>query len=286
MNKTTKHIAIIGYGFVGKAVAFGFPQSNIVKHSIIDPAVFGNHVSDLKGKHIDASFVCVPTPMDTDGSVNSSILEEIVQYLLDNVSGLIVIKSTVIPSVLSKFDDDRVVYNPEFLTERNAEQDFVNPEMHIFGGEKSNTSKLHELYQNYSICNPCPSFHMTREEASFVKYGINCFLASKVSWFNQYFDTITSFSNNVDYDTIIRAMTADPRIGSSHMKVPGFDGKRGFGLGCFPKDTMAMLSFAKDNGQDLSILKEVILTNIKYRSQYELDDREKEQNVQYNKELI
>ena len=70
----------------------------------------------------------------------------------------------------------------------------------------------------------------------------------------------------------------DSRIGSSHTKVPGFDGKQGYGGACFPKDTLAITKYTNK----LTLLEKAIIINNDYRLQYELDDREKEQNVKYN----
>ena len=119
---------------------------------------------------------------------------------------------------------------------------------------------------------------MSAAEASFVKYGINSFLATKMIWFNQYKDLIDTFG--CDYDTIINAIGCDPRIGYSHIFVPGRDGKKGFGGACFPKDTSALTKF---DTMFLSVLKLVVTENKKYRSVYELDDREKEQNITFKK---
>ena len=106
MNKL--NIAIIGYGFVGKAVSAGFDNEKCNQY-IIDPKN-GSSIQDLIGKDIDISFVCVPTPMSDDGSINSSIVEECIDFLVKNVSGLIVLKSTVIPSIIQKLTtNDRII---------------------------------------------------------------------------------------------------------------------------------------------------------------------------------
>jgi UDPglucose 6-dehydrogenase len=168
------------------------------------------------------------------------------------------------------------VYNPEFLTEKAANEDFVNPPMQIYGGYKAKCEMLHSFYKAHSSCKEAPVHIMSAVEASLVKYGINSFLASKVLWFNQYYDTISKCNGN--YSTILDAMLTDPRIGKSHTAVPGFDGKRGFGGACFPKDTAALLNF----DPSLTVLREVIAVNNAYRSAYEKDDREKEQNINYN----
>ena len=272
-------LAIIGHGFVGKAVDYGFSDPRVEKF-IVDPQYEnGLKIQDLVDKDIDICFVCVPTPMHTNGAVDASIVKDTVSYLKENVTGLIVIKSTIPPDITEHLTinrlNNRVIYNPEFLTEKNANEDFVNPKMHILGGDRPFTEKLEHYYEEYSLCKPCPVYHMSASDASFVKYGINCFLASKVLWFNQFFDVVKNFGGN--FTKIINAISTDPRIGSSHTRVPGFDGKRGYGGACFPKDTAAFSHFA----QDFTVLDKVIEENNNYRRGYEKDDREKEQNVNY-----
>ena len=276
-RQNTKSIAVVGHGYVGKAVEHGFNTSHVDLH-LIDPYLYGNSVGELQGKvRIDCAFVCVPTPFGADGSIDSSIVEEVVKEL-EYFSCMIVIKSTVTPDVIERLskENDQIIYNPEFLTERNALEDFVNPSMHVFGGKPQYTEQLYKLYNHYSQCKPCPVFHMSAMEASFVKYGINSFLATKVLWFNQFKDIIDD--HDCKYNVIVNAIGSDPRIGQSHTQVPGPDGRKGFGGACFPKDTNAFASFA--NG-DFEILDEVIKLNNIYRKAYELDDREKEQKVNY-----
>lgn len=269
-------MTIIGHGFVGKAVDYGFSHTGIEK-TIVDPLY--NLSLDNVTLEEDVTFVCVPTPMGENGEIDCSIVIDTVKKLKQRRSGIIVIKSTVTPDVVEKLcrgsNGHRVVYNPEFLTEKNACEDFVNPSMHIFGGKNDYTRRLEELYINYSICKPCPVYHMPATDASFVKYGINCFLASKVLWMNQFYDVIEKFGGN--YGIISNAIGTDPRIGRSHISVPGFDGKRGYGGACFPKDTAAFANFAKS----FSVLEKVIEENNNYRKDYDKDERELAQNVNY-----
>lgn len=275
-------MAIVGHGFVGKAVSFGFNSSRIEKF-VIDPK-YGSKIEELVDKDIDVTFVCVPTPMLNDGSIDSSIVEQTVHFLKHNVSGLIIIKSTVTPVILEKLINcvsaSRIVYNPEFLMEKSANEDFVNPFMHIFGGNRDATNEVERIYNEYSLCKPCPVYHMSAVEASLVKYGVNTFLATKVVWFNQFYDMVEKFGGN--YGTVIRGITTDKRVGPSHTTVPGFDGKRGFGGACFPKDSAAFLRLSEN---EFSILNEVIRVNNQLRKQYEKDEREKVQNVNYDIQL-
>ena len=195
---------------------------------------------------------------------------------------MIVLKSTVTPDITDRLSKQfaNFVYNPEFLTEKNANEDFVNQFMLVLGGSTENTHNLLKMYNEHSICRPCPVFHMSAAEASFVKYGINTFLATKVTFFNQMYDVAKE--HGVNYNTIISAIGSDPRISHSHTTVPGFDNKRGFGGACFPKDTAAFNAFAKY----FSILNESIKINNEYRKNYKLDKREKEQNIHYNQSDI
>jgi len=265
-------MAIIGHGFVGKAVDAGFNDPRIEKY-IVDP-LYGTELENLN-KFIDLACVCLPTPMNDDGTINANLVLEAVEWLRHNTKALIVIKSTITPDVMP-LQFPRVVYNPEFLAERNAIEEFLNPTIHVFGGHIDDCKRLKSYYDDYSACRQCPTHYTTFEEASFIKYGINCYLASKVMWFNQFAEII--HKSKARYSRVVNAMIDDPRIGASHTTVPGYDGKLGFGGACFPKDTSAFLHYAGD----FSILEEVIDANNEVRKQYEVDDREKSNNIVYN----
>lgn len=275
-----KKIVIVGYGFVGKAIEAGFAIRN--KIVIIDPKYRNNQIEDLDEFDPDFVFISVPTPMGDGGVIDDSILREVFNKLEVSAPNAIkVLKSTVTPDIVEELFEKHknCIYNPEFLTESNAINDFLNPPFHIFGGDPKYIQVLSELYHTKSNCRPAPEIRLTAKEASFVKYGINSFLATKVVWFNQFKDMIESHGAN--YKAIANAMAYDRRIGASHLKVPGPDGKRGFGGACFPKDTTAIWNLSlKDN--PLSVLGHCIEINNAYRSQYDLDSREKEQNIKYD----
>jgi UDPglucose 6-dehydrogenase len=273
-------IGIVGYGFVGSAIDFGFKCEKL----LIDPKL-GTKIEDLIVYQPDAVFISVPTPMNNGGSVNASIVIETTRFCLDNLSGYVIIKSTVTPDIIKSLSElsGRVIYNPEFLTEVNHEQDFIHPNFHLFGTKNEDAFDfIDQLYFDHSICsNSVPVYSVTPEEASFIKYGLNCFLASKVLWMNQFYDVISKTKSS--YDNIRSVMEADPRIGRSHMQVPGPDEKKGFGGACFKKDGNAFSEYSKGS---FTVLSEVIKANDKIRSQYELDPREREQNVTYQLDLF
>jgi UDPglucose 6-dehydrogenase len=260
------NILIIGHGFVGQAVDYAF--SNISRY-IVDPK-YDTEIPNDTLLHYDIVFVCVPTPMGSDGAIDTSILDSILQRVKDHP--LVVVKSTVTPDIIEQYN---VVYNPEFLTEKAANEQFVSAKFHILGGNPLDTITVEQFYRHNSLCDEADFYHMTAAEASYVKYTINSFLALKVTFFNQLYDTISATDSN--FMTVIKAVAADSRIGSSHTKVPGFDGKQGFGGACFPKDLSA---FTKHSNK-LTLLEKCIMINNDYRSQYELDNREIEQHVNY-----
>lgn len=267
------NILIIGHGFVGQAVDYGFEHPKVNK-TIVDPK-YGKLLHDININSFDFIFVCVPTPMGTLGRVDDSILSSVMETLKDT-KAVIIIKSTITPDIISKYDRDNVVYNPEFLTEKNANEQFINPQFHVFGGKPDACSNVANLFHNFSNVHPSPVYVMTLEEASFVKYTINTFLAMKVTFFNQLYDVVNDTDAN--FAKIANVVGQDSRIGLSHTRVPGYDGKQGFGGACFPKDTNAFFRYSNK----LTLLEECIRINNMYRSRYELDEREKEQNIEYN----
>ena len=275
MSKNLK-MGIISHGFVGKAVDYGFNHPNITKF-IVDPNY--NYPIENVPESLDIAFVCAPTPMGKDGVIDGSIIESAVKYLVENTKNcLVVVKSTVTPDIIASFGDS-IVYNPEFLTESRANEDFVNPIMHVFGGTFDKTKAVERIYEQYSACKPCPVYHMSTIDASFVKYGINSFLATKVVWFNQFYDLIVKEGGN--FNKIVSAIGTDKRVGPSHTNVPGWDGRRGAAGACFAKDIPAFIHFSE---KEFSVLREAWNVNCDYRTSYdEALPREIAQHIKFDK---
>lgn len=275
-------IAIIGKGFVGTAVEAGFSNGSN-ELLIVDPKV-GTTVEWALAQNPDMTFICVPTPMGENGAIDSSIVEGVLTELKD-FGGLVVLKSTVVPSKIQLLEKmhPRFVYNPEFLTEANAVRDFLNPFMHVFGGKKSDVDELERIYAERSNCSKdVQAVKCTPVEASMIKYGINSFLALKVAFMNQWKDLCDSVG--ADYELVKTGMSNDPRIGGSHMMVPGPDGRRGFGSACFAKDLPAIINESMKVDSELSILRSAWNANCALRNSYQATlPREIEQNIKFNK---
>ena len=286
MSDKELKIGIVGHGFVGKATDWGFSQNT--NKFIVDPKNETN-IEQLTEFNPELIFVCVPTPMGENGTQDSSIIEAVVQELSAKCrESIIVIKSTVLPSILEKIEkvNSKIIYNPEFLREKHANEDFMNSEMIIFGGDKNIASQVSKFYLDHSRCKTKKHIFMDISSASLVKYTINTFLASKVMFFNEMHEVFNKLKSNDSWELFIKTLSLDKRIGESHMNVPGHDGKKGFGGACFPKDTAALLKYAEGIGVEFHVLRTVINKNNIIRGQYaELDDREKEQNVSFDDKI-
>jgi len=276
-------IGIIGFGFVGKALAFGLLDD--VKILKVDPKL-DTSLNDLKIFEPDATFICLPTPMHNDGSQNTEIIKDTLKEIKKlEVKGLIIIKSTVHPGNIDQIQTiyPELIYNPEFLREKHANEDFINSDLIVFGGKKDLSIALSKIYLKHTKCINKDHIFTDVLTASLIKYTINSFLATKVIFFNEINSLFQATNTKESWDNFIEFISRDQRIGSSHMMVPGHDGRYGFGGACFPKDITAIVNYAKTLNVDLSILKDVINSNNQIRAKYNtLTNRELEQNIKYN----
>ena len=259
------NLGIIGKGFVGSAVANGFNKD--CEQIIVDPKYTDNTIEDV----LDCKliFVCVPTPVAEDGSCDVSIAKDVLTELnRRQYKGVLVIKSTIIPDYLHEFKktyDLKIVYNPEFLTEANADEDFKNPPFQVFGGKWRDCEVVEKAYLRYSSVRIVPTFKVDLTTASLLKYTINSWLATKVTFFNELKELHELGSSMVSWEQFTDMLSRDERIGNSHMQVPGPDGEPGFGGHCLPKDTEALLNYANKKNIKMSVLRKAVSSNKKIR---------------------
>lgn len=240
-------LGIVGHGFVGSAVDQGFTRD--CDKFVVDPKHNNNNIQDLIEFQPQATFVCVPTPQSDSGEADANIIMSVLTELNNYKGHLVMIKSTVpaykLTEFVDRFSNINIIYNPEFLTEKNYIEDFRNPPMHVFGGDRKHTEQAELIYKEHSVCKSCPVFHTDIITASFVKYSINSFLATKVTFFNELYDAYQS-AGGKDFRELTNIMSTDMRIGNSHMRVPGNNGERGYAGSCFPKDTAALAYYARE----------------------------------------
>lgn len=263
-----KKILIIGKGFVGDAVGFALQKSHTVLYH--DPAKGENYNLRQLGD-LDGIILCLPTPMDDEGFCDDTLVNEY-YWKIRGISNSVhvLIKSTTSIATLQNLQcemDEYLTFSPEFLVAANARHDMVNAPFFIYSGVSSKGSVFWE-----ELFKPCVKnwenvyFTDSMVEAGFVKYAINSFLATKVTFMNELYDLYNSITiGRGNFDNIIALTSLDKRIGASHMQVPGPDGKFGWGGACFPKDTSEFTKLAEFHMQPLILLETAIKSNIIHR---------------------
>lgn len=239
-------IIVAGYGPVGQAVHTALTSHGGIDLYIDDPAKGYNYYRDEQIDPPDAVVVCVATPPNDDGSCNIDNVCDVfekygaVKYL---------IKSAVDPVFLrmqQQLSGYRITYSPEFLASSNVNRDptkeFLEQTFAIYGG--SDCRWWDEIFRVVLPRLETVKYG-TLEQASFMKYVENCFLATKVTFFNEMYFIYNRLGFE-GFDQMIDLLCTDPRIGKSHTQVPGPDGKFGYGGHCFPKDMSALRSLSND----------------------------------------
>ena len=243
-------IGIIGQGYVGGAIKMGFKEHyDIETYDKFDLAKSTRSSIKRVVEFTDVIFVCVPTPMRKDGTCYTGIVEEVIREINETADGhIIVIKSTVPPGttdrINAEYTNSTVIFNPEFLTEENFIEDFKNQSRIILGGDRKGTNKLRQIYSK--VFPQATIVKTGSKTAEMVKYFINCFLATKVSFANEMYSVCEQVG--IDYDKVVEYATYDERLGKSHWAVPGPDEDFGFGGHCLPKDLSAIINEFKTYG--------------------------------------
>jgi UDPglucose 6-dehydrogenase len=248
-----KNITVFGNGFVGSAYAS--LVSDTCNVNIVDPAygMFANEES----YNADGYMLCLPAPTLENGEVDYSILRSVIRNIREfRPSAPIMIKSTILPDMAEVFGKDpNIVYSPEFLTASNANRD-VKTQKHMIIGGKNITFWLRLFNELGKQCEITDI-----KTASYFKYIVNTFLATKVAFLNELYDLYTE--DGGEWKDLRSLFNLEPRLGTSHFDVPGPDGQRGYSGACFPKDMKAFKVFSEGS---LSIVGQAEYINEKWRS--------------------
>lgn len=249
MSETTPtpRIGFIGQGFIGKNMADDVEERgfSIVRCAKEEPYEAGC----ARIGECDIVFIAVPTPTTHEG-FDPSILRSVLPLV--GKGKIAVIKSTILPGTThelqQEFPDLILMHAPEFLREKHAKEDTRHPARTILGVPQDTPEYRQAAEVVRSVLPDSPySLICTSEEAELIKYGGNCFLATKLIFMNILYDAAQAAG--ADYDVVAEAMLHDERIGTSHMKVidssghPGAVPGRGAGGHCFPKDLAAFREF-------------------------------------------
>ena len=272
-------------GVVGTATAHGLSRGNEIvvydKYKIVGMGKIG----DIKFNSLEEVskcpiiFICVPTPMKISGEIDLSAIDDSIKALKSDPKTIIVIHSTAVSgstdAFARKYPQYRFAFNPEFLTEKNANEDFINSNRILIGianpypkigPDQTTFDEIVQVYCDAGFLRNnydgkkfnCVICSMYAKEAEMVKYVTNAFLSTKVTFANEIYQICKKL--NIDYDEMIGYFKEDPRIGESHLNVPN-DSKYGFGGKCLPKDLNALIHLSREKGYRPRLLEEVWRSN-------------------------
>jgi len=255
------NIGIIGLGVVGGAIQHGFERlgHQISFHDI----KFNTNIENVLQTEIN--YICVPTPSKEDGSCNVSIVEKVVQELIDaDYKGIIAIKSTVIPGTTRKLQEKhpekKICFVPEFLRERCALTDFVeNHDLCVVGTEDS---EIFEIVKKTHGRFPEKVVQVSPTEAELIKYFNNTFFATLITYANSFYEVCKAL--DADYNNVKEAVTNRKFISNYYLDCSV--NLRGFGGVCLPKDTKALARLIDELKLDIDFFDTILNENSKYES--------------------
>lgn len=257
--------AILGAGWVGKAQHELFPEAHV--HD--EPQIREQqplHLQELTiqaGRtavnNADIAFVCVPTPNRDQRELDTSIVEEVVDWC---ESDLIVIRSTVNPGTASRLKEKtgkRIVSQPEYLgeTPNHPMLDPTTRQFMILGGEPEDRRKVIEAYQGAYNAN-INIRQVTNLEAEVIKLSENRAIAFKVAQCQELYDACEAAG--VDYYTVRDSVYGDdPRFDLWFSFV--YPDERGMQSKCLPKDVYAWAAWSESLGHDPQVTNAILSKN-------------------------
>ena len=254
---------MIGHGVVGSAVASGLRD---LGHDvgIYDIKYENSSIKDVSDAEI--CFICVPTPpvKYTEGC-DTSIVKKVVAELNDiGYTGIVVIKSTVVPGTTkvlqNQYLDLNISFVPEFLRERSAYADFTNNhDVCIIGTEDKETyNKIKECHGHY----PSKFVQVSPTEAEVTKYFNNVYNSTLIIFANSFYEICKSLG--ADYTKIKNAIVNRPHITDQYLDCN--KNLRGFGGVCLPKDLKAIVALCKEKGVNVDFFETLLKENNKFKT--------------------
>ena len=262
-----KKVAIIGYGWVGKAMYELFPQAEVyVRERRLDKeAEKVNFTTDKEDiNKCDIAFICVPTPCPAEGKLDTSIVEECIAWC---ECPLLVVRSTVNPGDCDRWSakySKRIVMQPEYLgeTPNHPLLDTKQTNFLVIGGMPKDRRELIDLYPTVYNANT-KIRQVSLLEAEVIKLSENRAIAFKVAQCQELYDVCEKAK--VDYYTIRDAVYGDdPRF---NLWWTFIYENRGFKSKCIPKDIYAWCAWAESLGYAPDITRAILERNKQWISQ-------------------
>ena len=221
---------------------------------------FTSSYEEIDWEDTDVAFICVQTPNNLEtNSVDTRFLESAITEInnLNNTKLVVTVKSTIPPYEIEKvcnkvgMDKNEITFNPEFLREGTAIEDFFQPDRIVLGGnDPKKLSILRELYKGFDA----ELIETDPISSQLIKYLANTYLPLRLSFVNEAARLIDhSNGNQVD---VLRGVGLDSRIGSHY-----FRPSPAWGGSCFPKDLIEVNNFYKEGEVMLPIISNIIESN-------------------------
>lgn len=278
-----KKVAVIGFGYVGKAMVRFLKDHYEVK--VYDPYISDND-SELLQKNVERvisfddvnacelGIICVPTPQSDTGSVDIEIVTNTVKQLN---TPLILIKSTVPPKTTKKLVAEtgkHIAFSPEYIGEGKyvvqwwKDKGYPHPtdmkyhDFQIVGGERNTRVAIIQFLK--LVLGPEVRYIQTDSTtAEVTKYMENAWGATKVTFCNEFANMAEAMG--VDYDELRELWLLDGRVERMHTAV--FKDNRGFGGKCYPKDVAGIVQSSIESGYEPKLLKTVLEVNKEIRKE-------------------
>ena len=295
VNIILMNIVIIGVGYVGlvSGLAFAKTDNNVQfldldvskiddlkkkKAPFFEPLLeeylndekinqsvsFHSEYDDVDWDTAEIIMVCVQTPTTVENEIDLSFLNNVFKSLSDltNDQSIICIKSTIHPEAIqeildnSSLNNEDIVFNPEFLREGQAFNDFFNPDRVVIGAvNKRNAERVAELYKNLDteliLTDPISS--------QLIKYLSNAYLPLRLSFVNEASQIIKKLGGNLSQTLL--GIGLDSRIGNNY-----FRPSPGWGGSCFPKDVTEINSIIKANNLTTPLISNINESNKQHQN--------------------
>ena len=221
---------------------------------------FTSSYEEIDWEETDVAFICVQTPNNLEtNSVDTRFLESAITEInnLNNPKLVVTVKSTIPPYEIEKvcnkvgMDKNEITFNPEFLREGTAIEDFFQPDRIVIGGnDPEKISILRELYKGFDA----ELIETDPISSQLIKYLANTYLPLRLSFVNEAARLIDhSNGNQVD---VLNGIGLDSRIVSHY-----FRPSPAWGCSCFPKDLIEVNNFYKEGEVMLPIISNIIESN-------------------------